>query len=499
MAQKLFIFWTEVLRIKNLKTSLIMKNITLTILCLLILTVFFSVHGQENSAGLTLQNCIDKALYNNISIKQSELLEEAGHLNHNQAKYNRLPNVAAGYNYGINNGRSIDPFTNFYLNQQLTSSNANLTASLPVFRGFQLQQSVKQASLTHEATKMELQQEKDNLTLNVILAFLQLMNDEDVLKLSRQQIEVTQNQAERLKQLNEEGAISPSDFFDMKGQLSSEQLAVLNAVRSVENSKLGLTQLMNIPYSKDFKIDRSDFDMTIAFYEGTVDQFYSSALQNLAMIKATDMRTEAAAKGIKVAQADFYPRITLFGQLGTNYSSAARISTFVNTLEVPSGDYVVLNNTNVPVITQRSTYKSQEIKYFNQLNNNLNTYLGVNVQFPIFSSFQVRTNVRLAGLEEKRNRYIADNTKILLLQAIEQAQLNMTTAWERFQILKEQVTAFEESFRAAEIRFNLGASNSVEFLIVKNNIDRANINLTIAQYEYLLRTKVLDFYRGTLK
>ena len=118
---------------------------------------------------------------------------------------------------------------------------------------------------------------------------------------------------------------------------------------------------------------------------------------------------------------------------------------------------------------------------------------------PIFNSFQSRTRVTLARIQEKNYSYIAENTRIQLRQAIEQAFLNMTTAFGRYKILTEQVTAFEESFHAAEIRFNLGAINSVEYMIIKNNLDRANINLIIARYEYLLRTKVLDFYQGNLK
>ena len=102
-------------------------------------------------------------------------------------------------------------------------------------------------------------------------------------------------------------------------------------------------------------------------------------------------------------------------------------------------------------------------------------------------------------IEEKRTSYVAENTRIQLRQAIEQAYINMTAAYDRYQAVADQVEAYKESFRAAEIRFNLGALNSIEYLIVKNNLDRSDINLTIARYEYLLRTKVLDFYQGKLK
>ncbi|MFZ1368895.1 MAG: TolC family protein [Ferruginibacter sp.] len=476
-----------------------MKRIRIFFVLTGILVTAMFCKAQENTAKLTLQACLDIAMANNIPVKQSALQEQADKVNLSQSKYNRLPNVAAGVNYGINNGRSIDPFTNAYNNQQLSSSDASLTASVPVFQGFQTQHSIKQASFSYQASKLELQQEKDNLTLNVILAFLQLMNDEDVLALTKKQIAVTEKQVERLSLMNNEGAIAPATLFDLKGQYASDQLAVTNSSRAVALSKLALSRLMNVPYQKEMQINRDGFDMTLALYEANTDNIYSTAIQNLAMVKAADLRTKAASRAIKVAASGLYPTLSLFGQLGTNFSSAARTSTLAGITDVATSDYVVVNGNNSPVFTKQSMYNSHKINFLNQYNNNVNTYFGVSLQVPIFSSFQTRSNIKLARIEEKRNSYVAENTRVQLRQAIEEAHLNMTTAWDRYTILTEQVTAFAESFRAAEIRFNLGALNSVEYLIVKNNLDRANINLTIARYEYLLRTKVLDFYQGKLK
>jgi outer membrane protein len=475
-----------------------MKTKVLVMGCIMTVVLFTNAHAQNNSK-LTLKSCLDIALANNIPVKQSDLQQQVAKVNYNQAKYDRLPNISANVNYGINSGRSIDPFTNSYSNQKLSSSNAGINASVPVFRGMQIQNNIKQTSLTYQATQMELQQEKDNLILNVILSFLQMMNVEDVLALTKKQIAVTEKQVERLDQLNKEGAIAPAVLYDMKGQYAADQLAVITASRSLEMSKLALAQFMNVPYNKDMQIDREGFDLTVTAYAGTADNIYATALQDLAMVKAADLRAKAANKAIRVAAADLYPTLSLFGQLGTNFSSAARKSTLINVTDVATTDYVVVNGNNSPVITKQSNYSSQKINLFNQYNNNLNTYFGISLQVPIFSAFQTRTNIKLARLEEKRNNYIAENTRIQLRQAIEQAWLNMATAWDKYKILGEQVTAFEESFRAAEIRFNLGALNSVEYLIVKNNLDRATINLTIARYEYLLRTKVLDFYQGKLK
>ena len=222
----------------------------------LAVTIYNNAKAQNNTGSYTLKTSIEIALANNIPVKQNDLLVQTASINFNQAKNNRLPIVGADVDYGISSGRSIDPFTNGYINQRLGSSNASLSASIPVFKGFQLQQNIEQTSLTLQAAKLENQQEKDNLTLNVILAFLQVMNNEDVLALTKQQAAVTQKQVERLDVLNNEGATAPATFYDMKGQYATDQIAIVNAANALEISKLTLSQLMNVPYKKEMQLSR---------------------------------------------------------------------------------------------------------------------------------------------------------------------------------------------------------------------------------------------------
>ena len=458
-----------------------------------------AVRAQNAPAAFTLRSCINIALANNIAVKQNDLNVQTAAINFDQAKNKRLPNVSAGVNYGISNGRSIDPFTNGYINQQLSSSNANLSTSIPIFTGFQAKRNIEQTSLTLQATKLENQQEKDNLTLNVILGFLQVMNNEDVLKLTTQQAGITQKQVERLAVLNNEGATAPSTLYDMQGQYATDQLAIVNASNALEISKLNLAQLMNVPYKKEMQVSREGMDTTIKLYGASEEEIYDLALQKIAMVQASDLRVKAAAKTTQVAKASLYPTVSLFGQFATNYSSATTNSIATGTTDVATTDYVVVSGNNLPVFTKQTSYNSQKINYFSQVKNNLSSFYGVSLQIPIFNSFQSKGKIALARVQEKNASFVADNTKIQLQQAIEQAYLNMTTSFEKYKLLKEQVSAFDESFRAAEIRFDLGALNSVDYLIIKNNLDRANVNLTIARYEYLLRTKVLDFYQGNLK
>lgn len=464
-------------------------------ICLLIVCVS-AVKAQGTK--LSLQQAIETALKNNILTRQSELQMQNAEVSYKQAKYNRLPAVEGGYNYGFNNGRSIDPFTNGYINQQLTSSSVNAQASLPVFNGMQLKNTIRQNEAAFATATMQWQQRKDELTLQVILAYLQILNNEDALLLANQQAEITKQQVARLEVIAKEGATPPANLSDLKGQYAGDELAIINAENNLAGSIVSLTQLMNIPYDAGLKVDRTGFNDTVKMYDALPDEIYTVALQKLASVKASELDVKAGELAVKVARSAFYPRVSFYGVLNTNYSSAAMLNKNIGFADITTSDYVVVNGTNVPVISRQGKFASEKIAYNSQLNNNLSSSYGVSMTIPIFNSFKTRSNVTLARNEEKSRRMVADNVKYQLKQAVEQAYINITTTYKRYTVLQEQSDAYAESFRIAGIRFENGVINSPEYLIAKNNLDRTNATIITTRYEYLLRMKVLDFYMGKL-
>ena len=458
--------------------------------------LFFSavVTAQENK--MTLQQCIDTALKNNIQVKESGLQADAASVNLKQAKYNMLPGLNGGFGYGLNQGRNVDPLTNNYINQQLTSSNVNLSSGIVLFNGMRLQNLIKQNSLTYGAAQMDLQQEKDNLTLNVILAYLQVLSNEDVLETSKTQAEVTGKQVERMGIMVKEGAAANYLLADLKGQLANEEIAIINSSNSLQQAKLSLCQLMNKDYNNELKLEKEGVDLSASAYAATAPDVYQSSLQNFALIKANNLKVKSAEKAIRVSRAGFYPGISLNGNLGSSYSSLAESLTATNITEVSTGSYVVIGGNQNQVLRQQQNYSSSKPGYTRQLNNNLGTYAGINIQIPLFNNFQTKNNIKLATINYKNTALQSDNAKLLLKQNVEQAHLNMTASFEKYKVLTEQVLNFEESFRAAEVRFNNGVINTAEYLISKNNLDRTRISLAQSKYEYSFRIKVLDYYKG---
>ena len=468
-----------------------MKLFKILILCFLLSGL--NLRAQQT---YTLEKCLELAFENNFDLKGTELNAESSKVNLDQSWGNIMPSLNGNYNYGVNSGRSIDPFTNDYINQRLTFSNAGLSAGLPIFNGFRLKNSIKQSYLNLKASEMEVEEAKQNLTVRVTLAYLQVLNMRDLLEINTARLEVTKKQVDRLFVLYKEGQGNPADYTDMKGQLANEEVSVISSKNNLKQSVSDLFILLGL--DSDYNAFFEDIDplRDFALYPMTDDEIYTEALENLATFKTKALRQEAAESAVSVAKANFTPEISLFGQLNTNYSSAAQLFTESGTSVVSTGDFVNIGGLQYDVMTNQTQYESSDISYNDQFDNNLSTSYGLAVSIPLFNGFRAKNSVKLRKIELEQSEIELENTKFQYKQSIELAYANMEAAYYKFQTLKQQVEAFEESFRVNEIRFNNGVSNIVEYIISKNNLDTARQNLSMARYEFILRTKILDYYRG---
>ena len=424
----------------------------------------------QNSATMmtySLRQCVETAIASNLDVQQGNLVMQQRRIDWNQARLNLLPSVFGSASMDFTKGRNIDQATNTYINSKATYGNYGLSSDVVLFNGFYLQNSVKQNALSYEASRMDWQQAKDNVTIAVILAYLQVLNNEDLLVQARNQADVSQKDIERLEVMNKEGAIQPSQLTDLKGQFANDQLSIISTQNSLVSAKIDLCRLMNIPYDKNMQLERINAEAYATKYDETPESIFKVALDQFAQVKAADLRAQSAARAVKAARGQLFPTLGLGANIGTTYAS-----TFTD-----------------PVTNQK-------ISYTTQLRNNRSEAVGLSLRIPIFNSLFSQNRIKLAKLTQKNNELIAKTTKTQLQQSIELAHNNMTSSADRYKVLLEQVAAYNESFRAATIRFNNGLGTSVDYLTAKDNFDRANINLISAKYDYVLRTKILDYYQG---
>ena len=463
-----------------------------------------AVSGSGNqiaSTGekVTLQEAIDFALKNNLSIRQNSLQVEQGLNTLEQSKWAKYPTLNGGTNFNVFTGRNINPFTNGIITNTVGSNGFGLNSAVTIFDGYQTRNGIALNQLNLEASRLDLQAMKNQITLNIVVGYLNVLSQQDLLAVAQRQIEVTQTQLERTQKLVNAGSLPETNLYDIKAQLANDELSVVNAENAIISAKLTLKQLMNSAADRDIDVVRVEVpNPNIQPYPNSSAQVYEIAQGFLADVQAADMRVKASQKGVDIAKGLKMPVISATANINSNYTTAAEnVSVTQRIVETEAG-FVNVGGTRYPVIAfvPTSSTTSEKINYFRQLTGNANNSFGVSVRVPIFNGYSTKFRLTTAQINQKQSEIQADNVRLRLRQDIDQAYVNLTNSAKRFSALGKQVSALEESFRAAESRFNVGSLNALDYSISKTNLDRARINLIQAKYDYIFRIKILDYYQN---
>ncbi len=455
-----------------------------------------SGYAQDSSRYLTIKQCVDLAITNNLQIQQSQIQLEQNGVQYKQSKDNLLPQINGTIQQQFNYGRSISNLNNSYVDVQNGAGNYSLNANLVLFNGLSLQNAIKQNALNFNASKMDLQQQKDNITLSVILSYLTVLSNQEALDIARSQASVDSSQVARLEIQNQQGAIPPATLYDLKGQYASDMVNVVNAVNALEISKVNLFSVLNVPYQKGATFETVNMNADISDLQSSSDSIFHAALQVIPNIKATDLRVQSFQKSIAAARGRLYPTLSIYGSLSSNFTSIATTDIAGTGVPASTGQYVNIGGTSYDVLA--TSYSTQKTSFGDQVKNNRFQYFGLQLNIPILNYFSARNNVKIAKLNYENAKVLSNASHNQLQQLVEQAWQNLRSAYGQYKGYQEQVHAYGESFRTAEIRFNAGVITSVDYVIAKNNYDRANTNLSAARYNYIFRTKILEYYQGRL-
>lgn len=456
---------------------------------------------RSTSTGekITLQEAIDFALKNNLSIKQNSLQVEQGLNTLEQSKWARYPNLNGGTNLNVFTGRNINPFTNGIVTNTVGSNGFGLNAGVTLFDGYQTRNGIALNQLNLEASRLDLQAMKNQITLNIVVGYLNVLSQQDLLAVAQRQMEVTQTQLERTQKLVNAGSLPETNLFDIKAQLANDEVSVVNAENAIVSAKLTLKQLMNAAADRDIEVVRVEVpNPSIQPYPTSSAQVYEIAQSFLADVQAADMRVKASQKSIDIAKGLKMPVISASAALNTNYTTVAENVNVTQRIVETEAGYVNVAGTRYPVFAfvPTSSTTTEKIKYFRQLTGNANNSIGLSLRVPIFNGYSTKFRLTAAQINQKQSEIQAENVRLRLRQDIDQAYVNLTNSAKRYSALGNQVKALEESFRAAESRFNVGSLNALDYSISKTNLDRARINQIQAKYDYIFRIKILDFYQN---
>ena len=465
-----------------------------TIACIILLsTVNLTVKAQE---VITLQKAIDLTLERNLTIKQAQFSEALSEENLKQSKYNMLPNLTAGPQASFNFGRNIDPSTNQFTNQRIFALNGTLSSQVTLFQGGQLRNQIIENKLLLGADRSYTAKIKNDLILNVVTQYLQILTNQDLVTAAQQQIDIAKITLDRAQKSFDVGNQTQADLSQAKASLSTADLNYTNAENQLELSILTLKQYMEMPSATNITFEKPDIskfkNVNTLYNAETVLQ---TALAVNPDVKLAEIRQKAAEQDIKVARGNYFPSVVLFGQVGTNYSDARRLQGApVATGRVDTIGFVQ-NSANAVVVPN---YSAPILHYpiGKQLSDNFNQSVGISLQIPIFNRFNSRTLVRKAKITNENAIVTAQLAKNNLSKIIYQAVWDVKAADKKYQSTLQTYNANKEAFNIIQQRYNVGLVNSLDYNTSLTNLNKSQFDLIQAQYEVVFRSKVIDYYLG---
>ena len=418
--------------------------------------------AQAQERVWTLPQCIDHALENNLSVKQSGLNVEQKEIDLNSAENDRLPSLSgsAGQNFSFGRGLTAD---NTYANTNTTNTSFSVGAQVPVFNGFQIKHNIELSKLNLAAATADLEKAKDDIRVAVAQAYVQILYDMEILDVAKSQVEIDSLQVVRLTEMAANGKASRAEVSAQEASLAQSRVSATQAGNNLSLAILDLTQLLELPSPEGFHIARPSVEGLETAMLMDPEAIYADAVQVKPAVKAEEIRLDQTLKNIDLAKSSFLPSLSLSGGLGTNYYTSSGY---------PSSGFA------------------------DQIKNNFSQYIGLNLNIPIFSHFSNRNQVRNARLSYSNQEIMLDNTRKTLYKEIQQAYYNAVGSQAKYRSSQVAASSAEDAFELAQAKYENGKSGITEFNEAKARYMSAESDLVQARYEYLYQSKILDFYRG---
>ena len=453
--------------------------------------------AQEKGKPWSLQQCIEYALKNNIQMKQNMLNEKTSEVSLLQSKAQILPSLSGNGSNSYNNGQKVDPFTNKFVEGSWTlSQNFSLSSNVTIFGGLQAVNTIRQNQDNLMASQLDVQKMQNDISLNIASAYLQILLAGELLDVARNQSDITKLQVERTKKLVDVGNLAKGNLFDIEAQAASEEVNVVAAENSLSLASLNLVQLLNLDTIENFSIAKPEISLPAeVILNTTPGQVYNAAITQQPQIKSAEFRLRSSEKGIAIAKAGIYPRLSLGAGLGTGYSGESQqlIGNPQYTGLTPSG---AVTSTGDIVYVPNYKYNYETVPYSKQYNSNLNKSVGFYLSVPLFNNLQVHTSVENAKIARENADLNLRLQKDNLRKTIQQAYNDAISSLKKFQATQKALSAIGESFKYMEQKFTVGAATSTEYDDAKNKLIKAKSDLLQSKYDCIFKMKVLDFYQG---
>lgn len=443
----------------------------------------------------SLEECIQYAMENNIQIKQQVLNTEYNENLLKQSQLGQIPSLSGNTSYSYSWGRALDQTTyQFTDNQQINSISLGLSSSVNLFNGLQVRNTIQKNKLNLMASYEDVQKVKNDISLNIAAGYLTIMFNKELVDVTTSQIEITGQQVERTAKMVDAGKLARGNYLELQAQYSSEELNLVNAENQLSISLLNLQQMLDLPVDTSFdvlipELDDPGEDPLVL----NAMDVYEYASREMPEIKSAMLRMESAERSLSVAKGGRSPQLYMSLNANTGYSDIRE-----ETIPGPDVQYPIGETASGEAVfslpTQSFTYGAYP--FMDQMRDNMSTGVGLGLAIPIFSGWQINTSVANARISYQNAQLELQSQKLVLYATIQQAYADALAALKKFNATRQALVSMEESFKYTEKKFEVGMVNTVDYNMSKNQLISTQSDLLQAKYDFIFRTKILNFYQG---
>ena len=417
----------------------------------LIILIFFStsIYAQSNKyLELSLEECIEIALENNLQLKRSIINERLQKVGYNQSILQQTPTLNVFSNYGNNYGRSIDPTTNTFISNNSNFSGVNASASLNLFSGFSVRNNIKRSKTLLEKSAFDLENTRNNVMLSVVSSYLNVLLSTDRLDNARFQLQSTQEQLSRTTKLVDAGSIAITNKLNLEAQVAGDELALIQQENNYRLTVLQLKQLLLLETNKEIKIIKPNIELTPStVIDSDPDEIYSVAINILPEIKSAEKNAQSSLYDLRISRSGRFPTLSVSSNFSSNYSSFAnREREFYDGFSMQPTTIGYLTNNPLQTVSSLTLVPNvvgsdKDFTLLEQWKDYLSKSLSFSISISIFNRYQTSSNIKRAKL----NKEIAD---ISVIEARNQVRQTIETAYNDALAASKSFTASQKQVRA---------------------------------------------------
>ncbi|MEM0517818.1 MULTISPECIES: TolC family protein [Aequorivita] len=425
----------------------------------LILSV--SLHAQTKK--WTLRECVNHALENNISVKQSELDLENSEIDKMEAIGNFLPSINGNASASKNTGLSLNPTNNQLENTTFGSASGSINVGLTLFDGLRNVRQLQRSKLSQLAAQYRLDKMKDDIALAVANSYLQVLLNKANLEVAQSQNLVTLQQLDRTNDLVDAGVLPRGDLLEIKATDAGEKQRIAVAENTVKISLISLAQLLLIKDYANFDIADEEYNIIDGgIAEKDVSEIIASAKETRSEVKIAQENVALAQKDLQISRGAYYPTLSAFFGYNTRYAD------------------------NDPL----------DREFVEQLYLNDGIGYGLQLNVPIFNGFAVRSSVKRNKINLKNTEYQLEQAQLDLESNVYQAYVDAKGALKAYEAATVALESQELAYQYAKDRYDVGLTNAFDFSQSKLRYDNAKIEENRTKFEYIFKLKVLELYFG---